>query len=107
MVLLSGSWALDVLAFFIAVFYLFLKWNYSYWDRHGIKTLPGYSYIFGHLKSNFPPKKSMSFIIMDLYNATNEPYVGIYTMFRSVLLARDPEFIKTIMIKDFSYFTDR
>lgn len=110
MVSLSGSLALDAFTFFIAlttVFYFFLKWRYSHWERKGFKTLPGYGYVLGHLKSNFPPTKPMPFLIMDLYNQTNEPYIGIYTLLRPVLLARDPEFIKTILIKDFSYFIDR
>lgn len=96
-----------IFAVLFALVYLYLKRTYSHWERNGIKTLPGYNFLLGHFKSNFPPKKPITFLIRDLYNATTEPFVGIYTVLRPVLLVRDPELIKTILIKDFSYFTDR
>lgn len=109
MVLLCGCWTFgaSIFAVVFTILYLFLKWNYSYWDRHGFKTLPGYAYLLGHLKSNFPPKKAMALIIQDLYNSTTEPFIGIYTLLQPVLLVRSPELVRAILIKDFSHFTDR
>ncbi|XP_055296698.1 uncharacterized protein LOC129565633 [Sitodiplosis mosellana] len=91
----------------ISSFYLYLLRNYSYWDRKGFKTLPGFIYVFGHMKSTFSGKDSIASLIKKLYSATNEPFIGIYTLLRPVLLIRDPELIRTIFIKDFNYFTDR
>lgn len=89
----------------LTLVYLFLKWNYSHWDRKGFKTLPGYTYLLGHLK--IPPNKTIAVSVEDMYKATNEPYIGIYTLLRPILLVRDPEVIRSILIKDFSHFTDR
>ena len=42
-----------------------------------------------------------------LYKSSNEPFVGIYSILRPMLLVRDPELIQTILIKDFANFSDR
>lgn len=42
-----------------------------------------------------------------IYKQMNEPYVGIYGLFRPILLVCDPQAVRNILIKDFQYFTDR
>lgn len=84
----------------------FFKRTYSYWDRHGFKTLPDFYYITGHLKLNIG-RKSFVQQITDFYNATDAPYIGIYVLLRPRLFLRDPEVIQTILVKDFSYFPVR
>ncbi|XP_031621969.1 probable cytochrome P450 6d5, partial [Contarinia nasturtii] len=104
----TENWKYIVFSCLIVVLtlvYLFLKWNYSYWDRRGYKTLPGYHYLIGHLK--VPPKTTMASVFKDMYNSTKEPFIGIYTLLRPILLVRDPKLIRMILIKDFSHFTDR
>lgn len=93
---------------FLTIFCLFAKWKYSYWDRKGIKYLPNFSYLFGHFKSIFLQKEFIGDFITKIYRSTNEPFIGIYSiLFRPILLVRDPELIRLILIKDFQYFSDR
>lgn len=46
-------------------------------------------------------------MLKEFYERTDEPFVGIYGIFRPKLLVCDPELIKKILIQDFSHFTDR
>lgn len=110
MALLSDYWAIDVLTFFIGVLtilFLVARRKYSYWDRKGVKVFPGYNYLLGHFKPVFTQKESTGDLITRLYKATDEPYAGLYGLMYPMLVLRDPELIRRIMIKDFAYFTDR
>lgn len=102
----SVNFKLFLLFGIVILFVCFLKWTHSYWDRHGFKTLPDFHYITGHLKMNIG-RKSFVQQIIDFYNATDEPFIGIYFLLRPRLLVRCPKLIQSILIKDFSYFTDR
>lgn len=75
----------------LTLFYLYLRRNYSYWERKGFKTLPGSVYMMGHLKATFLGKDSVGSVVKNVYNKTYDPFIGIYAMFRPVLLLRDPD----------------
>lgn len=91
----------------LACFYTYLKINYSYWDRKGFKTLPGTVFFFGHIKSNFFGKEMMANIVKNLYDKTSEPFIGFYALLRPILIIRDTQLIRNILVKDFTYFRDR
>lgn len=110
MAIISDSWKFDILTILVGVItllYFFFKRTYSYWDRKGFKSVPNVNFFFGNLTRVFLQKESLFDTIDTLYKLTNEPFIGIYTAFRPVLLVRDPKLIQSIFIKDFSYFTDR
>lgn len=110
MIALTDSWKIDIFVFLvgaITLFYLIAKRTYTYWDRKGFATIPNFNYLFGHFKSTFAQKESIGSFILRLYKSTKEPFIGIYSIFRPILLVRDPEIVRNILIKDFSYFTDR
>lgn len=110
MALLTDSWKVDLLTFFIvvlAIAYYFVKRRYTYWDRKGFKSLPNVSYLFGNFSRAFLQKETFAETVERAYQQTDEPFIGIYSIFRPILLLRDPELIRQILIKDFSYFTDR
>lgn len=110
MVFITPGFIGDVVLLFIAaisLLYIFLRRHYSYWERKGFKTLPGSVYILGHLKPTIFGKEPIGDVTRNLYNATNEPFIGMYTLLRPVLLVRDPELIRTILIRDFAHFSDR
>lgn len=110
MALLSENWKLDGLAVLIGsltLIYLLLRRTYSYWERKGFKTLSGYNYVFGHFKENLTQREFVGDLITRLYNSTSAPFVGIYSILRPILLVRNPELIRSILIKDFAHFTDR
>ncbi|XP_031628927.1 probable cytochrome P450 6d4 [Contarinia nasturtii] len=110
MVLFAEDCKIDALVILIGALtfiYFFLKRTYSYWERKGFKTLPNYSYIFGHFKETLTQKEFAGDCVKKLYASTNEPFIGIYSILRPILLVRDPELMRLILIKDFPSFTDR
>lgn len=116
MLLLARIWEVDIIAILIGsgsisglflVFYWILKHEYSYWERRGFETHPEFIYILGHFKKLLINRICFADFVNQLYKSSNEPFVGIYGIFRSMLLVRDPKLIQSILIKDFSYFTDR
>ncbi|XP_055296697.1 uncharacterized protein LOC129565632 [Sitodiplosis mosellana] len=111
MIQTSDCFKCDVVVVFLlgalTLLYLFLKWKYSYWARTGFKTLPGFNYIVGHIKETALQKESITNVLLKLYKATDEPYIGIYTLFRPALMIRDPKLAQAILIKDYLHFPDR
>ncbi|XP_031638904.1 probable cytochrome P450 6d5 [Contarinia nasturtii] len=110
MALISGSWKLDILTILLGVItliYLFFKRKYSYWQRKGFNSNPDITFPFGNFKRTFLQKEHFVKSIDRIYHATTEPFIGIYTVFRPTLMIREPELIRTILIKDFNHFTDR
>lgn len=111
MALVTDSWTLDLLALLMigvwTFLYLYARRQYSYWERNGYKALTDVSYVFGHFKNSFLQKEYFGELFARLYRSTNEPFIGVYSILRPMLLLRDPELIQRILIKDFSYFTDR
>lgn len=93
-----------ICAFASIIFYI--KRYYTYWDRRGIFTPPDFYLVFGHRKLEFG-RTPFANTISQLYRDTQERFIGIYLIIGAKLLLRDPELIRTILIKDFSYFTDR
>lgn len=79
---------------------------FNYWKDRGIfnpKPLP----FFGNIFDIATFTKSGGEVFKDLYDQSDAPYLGIYLLDRPVLLMKDPQIIKRILIKDFRLFTDR
>lgn len=110
MALISGNWKIDLLTVFIgslAVFYFYCKRVYSYWERKGIKVIPGKHFLFGHFQKTVAQKEFVGNTVRRLYESSSEPFVGIYSVLTPILLVRDTELIRSILVKDFAHFTDR
>lgn len=110
MFLSSENWKYNVVSLFIGIitiFYLFVKRIYTYWDRKDIKSLPDASFFFGHFSTTFTQKESLGDLITRIYKNSSEPFLGIYSIFRPILLVCDPQLARTILVKDFQHFTDR
>ncbi|KAF7285757.1 hypothetical protein GWI33_010125 [Rhynchophorus ferrugineus] len=52
-------------------------------------------------------QKSIGDVIKELYNSTDEDYMGIFIIDKPVLLIRSPKLVKDILLKDFATFPDR
>lgn len=110
MALLSGCWIFDLLVFSVSVcvlFYWFLKHRYTYWERKGFKSYPNPNFLFGHFGPTFTQKQNVGELTTEIYKSMNEPYVGMYGILKPILMVCDPQAVRTILIKDFQYFTDR
>lgn len=96
-----------LIAVLLTLVYFYLKRTYSYWERKGFKTLPNVNLIFGHLKEVLTQNESIGHFCTRVYRNTNEPFLGFYGLLQPMLIINDPELIRKILIKDFSYFVDR
>ncbi len=97
---------ITLLLILCGIVYIFVKKQYSYWERNGIPsakpTIP-----FGNLQSLVKKQRSFGQAIHDVYKSTSEPFIGIYLFFRPALLIRDSELVKNVLLNDFTSFHDR
>jgi hypothetical protein len=88
---------------FTSVWYYF-RFKYSFWKKKGVKfinpVIP-----FGNMRDVILMHKASTEMVHELYETfPQEPYVGIYEFLTPVLLIRDTELIKQVMVKDFAHF---
>lgn len=107
--LITSSWKIDLLLFCAGVAFFLYKYftrKFDYWKKRGIYSGKPVVF-FGNTKDLFFFKKTMGEWMRDLYNSTQDPYVGLYIMDEPALIIKSPETIKNIVVKDFNYFMDR
>ncbi|CAH1395151.1 unnamed protein product [Nezara viridula] len=89
------------------VLYLLLTKNHGYWASRNVKfirPLPLFGNSFSTAFSIAPAYK----VQQEQYNSLKgQRYGGVWGFWKPKLLILDPQLIEHIMIKDFSYFTDR
>lgn len=89
-----------------AFIYFYIKYLYSYWQRRGVKSLKP-SFPFGNFSKGYLHKQSLGQVCEEIYNSTDEPFIGVYSVFRPVLIVCDPKLIQSILVTDFQHFADR
>lgn len=97
---------LVLIASLIFFAWLYVQYAYSYWKRRGVPYLKP-KFPFGAFAKGFLQKISIDDQIKEIYDLSTEPFVGVYSLITPVLLIRDPELIRTILIKDFASFPHR
>nr|AAX35340.1 cytochrome P450 [Mayetiola destructor] len=106
----SVSSVLSIIALLIVLaissLYIYLKYVYSYWERHGVKSFAG-KIPYGNFEKTIKQKRSVGEVLTDLYRSTTEPFIGFYGPLKPILLIRDPALVRQILIKDFQYFANR
>lgn len=96
-----------VLAILLAVGYYYSTSTFDFWSGRGIPG-PKPSALFGNFKDIMFAKISLNDFLMKDYKVyDNEPMWGMYARRTPILVVKDPEYIKDILIKDFSVFSDR
>lgn len=104
------SFLTDVLALvtitLVSIYFYVTLYTYSYWKRLGIKEIPP-SFPFGNFGSSFMQTTHMGLYLQDVYKKSKEPYVGLYSGLKPMLMVNDPELIRLVLIKDFQNFHDR
>ncbi|XP_028165227.1 cytochrome P450 6B7-like [Ostrinia nubilalis] len=97
-------------AFFVVIlcsFYLYARKKYSYWSDKGVKGPTPFP-IVGNFGSVILVKDSVQQYIKTVHlKYAGEKLVGVYRGFQPMLLVRDPDLIKQVMVKDFHKFQDR
>lgn len=96
------------LIIFFGIFYTYAKYKLSYWSRRGVKTPPT-NLIFGNFKDCITLKKQAGEMMREIYNSCDpdDPYIGFYIFHKPMLLLRDHDLIKQVMITDFEVFPNR
>ncbi|XP_076763615.1 uncharacterized protein LOC143431015 [Xylocopa sonorina] len=100
----------EIICGFVAVFLAFYYYFISTFDFWKVRGVPGPRPIpvFGNVKDTMFLKMSPAHLVRDVYNKyKDEPMVGIFTWRTPILILRDPELIKDVLIRDFSNFMDR
>ncbi|XP_044755144.1 uncharacterized protein LOC123314094 [Coccinella septempunctata] len=99
-----------LLLFIIAIFllYKYTKHSLSYWKRKNVFTEEPYPF-FGNFLNIALKKESMGYIFKRIYDTLDEkyPYFGVYVFHKPILVLKDRELIKQVLVKDFSSFYNR
>lgn len=93
----------------LASLYIWSKKHYYYWRRKNVPNIEP-NLIFGNFKEMLTMSSCAADHLKNLYNhpnATDEPIVGMYILSKPALLIREPEVIKSILVKDFNKFSNR
>ena len=81
--------------------------NYDFWKVRGVSG-PKPSFPWGNFQDVMLNRKSLADYWNIIYkDFEDEPMVGIFVRTTPVLILKDPEFIKDVLIKDFTKFADR
>lgn len=89
--------------------FLWLKHTKNYWKRNNVPYISS-SLIWGNVKKIILMEQNLASEFSKFYyddKTKDEPYVGIHIFHKPILLVKDPELIKTILVKDFNLFSDR
>lgn len=97
----------SALLILLGTLYVFVQDKYSFWrDRNVPYIKPIFP--FGSVKNTLLGKMCVSEEYNQCYKVfKDEKYFGVYEGLKPVLVLRDPELIRHILIKDFSHFTNR
>ncbi|XP_066599468.1 cytochrome P450 6a2-like [Prorops nasuta] len=95
-----------VVALLVAIYY-YCNSNYDYWKNRGVKGPKPIPFL-GNFKDIMLSRISIGSYMQQIYNEfKDEPMVGLFARATPILSIHDPNFIKDILIKDFSKFSDR
>lgn len=87
--------------------YYYLTLDFDYWTSRGIngpKPVP----FFGNIAEFMLGKKALGDVYTEIYfRYPKEAMVGAFLRGNPVLVLRDPEYIKQVLIKDFATFANR
>ncbi|XP_032675720.1 cytochrome P450 6A1-like isoform X2 [Odontomachus brunneus] len=91
----------------IVAFYYYLISIFDFWKSRGISG-PQPVVLFGNVRDVMFGRKAMCDYLMEIYNIyKDKPMIGIFVRRTPVLIVKDPDLIKDILIKDFSNFAER
>jgi len=97
---------LSIAAILAYVIYWYSTYTFNYWKDRGIpylKPTPG----FGNTRRMFF-KISFAEQFKIFYDSSDgKPFCGVFQFRSPILVVRDPNIIRLVMVKDFAYFQDR
>ena len=100
----------EILCLFTAIFlflYYYTTSTHNVWKNRGVQG-PKPSPFFGNVKDLMFNRLFIGDFVKNIYESfKDEPMVGIFSIKSPILILRDPELIKDVLIKDFNKFSDR
>ena len=85
--------------------YYYLKSNYNYWQRQGVPTPERCLPFIGNMWKVFSLQESFSALCERLYkNEKKHSMLGIYQITTPILVIRDADLVKKVMLTDFNSF---
>jgi len=84
--------------------YLYFTRNFKFWQKLGIPYVNPTPFV-GSLKESAFQKVNIGKHLQHIYEQhSDKPYVGIFSFDKPMLLIRDLELVKNILVKDFQNF---
>jgi len=94
-------------AIILVTIYIYIKSSYSYWTKLGI-PISNPIVPFGDFFEQVIKNSSFQTEVTKLYKTfEGHKYVGLYGLGKRILLVREIDLIRDILVKDFSHFHDR
>ncbi|XP_032669229.1 cytochrome P450 6A1-like [Odontomachus brunneus] len=95
-----------IVALVFTLYYYFTS-TFDFWKSRGIRG-PQPIPLFGNIKDVMLARKAMSDYLLEIYKRyKDESLIGVFARRTPILVVKDPNFIKDILIKDFSNFANR
>lgn len=102
--------ALEILcgvAALVLLVYYYLTSTYDFWKNRGVNG-PKPSLFFGNFKALFLGQQSNADFSKAIYDEfKSEPIIGLFARRTPVVMVKDMDLIKDVLIKDFSVFASR
>jgi cytochrome P450 family 6 len=96
-----------VSAIVLTAIYVYFRVSFSYWTKRGVPTLNP-TPPFGDISDAIFTKNNFQRVVNDFYkDFDGQKFGGIYNFAVPLLLLRDPEIIKNVLVKDFDKFHSR
>ncbi|KAF5287162.1 hypothetical protein FQA39_LY16040 [Lamprigera yunnana] len=99
-------WFILLFACLVVIVYNYVIKPMSYWKNRLVayeKPLP----LFGNMLSVILGKNNSTELYQKIYeNHPNERYIGMFSFTTPVLIVKDPELLKTVMVKEFDTFPE-
>ena len=100
----------EILCIVVAIFvflYYYSSSKHEFWKNQGVKG-PKPNFFLGNFADILLNRLAPGEFAKNIYEEfSDESMVGVYARNKPILILRDPEFIKDVLIKDFNIFADR
>uniref|UniRef100_A0AAT9UTQ8 Cytochrome P450 6PZ24 n=1 Tax=Maconellicoccus hirsutus TaxID=177089 RepID=A0AAT9UTQ8_MACHI len=100
------SFLLSLVTLFLSL-YLYMKKCHKFFEKSRIPHIKPH-WFFGNMKDLFLKRKDVVAGYQDIYEELkHHRFAGFYMLHKPSIMICDPELIKIILVKDFSYFHER
>ncbi|KAF7285756.1 cytochrome P450 6k1-like isoform X2 [Rhynchophorus ferrugineus] len=105
--LISNMWLSFLLILtFLYILYKYMTRHFSYWKDRNVFHLKPIPFV-GNMWPVLSFRRCMGEFLKDLYDSTDQDYIGCFLLDKPALILRSPKLIKNIILHDFNYFSDR